>query len=193
MVTQTPDWQPERYADTKRGRKAAQAARFAGDHRAEHERRKELHKASWTVHPKPSACEKCQAMKGIRFQEQPQRPHPNCKCEIRRAAATVKDGKDTDAVVIKRGRLEGFEAHADLYFDGGQVITLAIKNMGAHLAGVHIIVDETREASTGLLRPGGSDTFRFDKFGELPVPWHVRMIVLGGDNTWFSYEIRSNA
>ncbi len=31
-----------------------------------------------TVHPKPGACEKCKEMEGIKFKEEPQRPHPNC-------------------------------------------------------------------------------------------------------------------
>jgi len=37
----------------------------------------------WTVHPKADACEKCKAMEGIKFNKKPDRPHPNCKCEIR--------------------------------------------------------------------------------------------------------------
>ena len=37
----------------------------------------------WTVHPKSKACDKCQAMAGIKFSEKPERPHPNCKCEMR--------------------------------------------------------------------------------------------------------------
>jgi hypothetical protein len=36
----------------------------------------------WTVYPKPNACEKCQAMAGKEYMEKPERPHPNCKCEI---------------------------------------------------------------------------------------------------------------
>ncbi|MGE4503803.1 MAG: hypothetical protein AB7D51_00520 [Desulfovibrionaceae bacterium] len=205
VVNQTPNWLPDQFADTRRGRNAARAARAGMDHRTEHERHKERHKERdkeqngglgkvyWTVHPKPEACDKCQALKGIRFQEKPQRPHPNCKCEIRRSDSSAKDDRSTGVHVIKQGTLEGFEAHEDLYFGGGQVIYITIENKGKHVAGVHIIVDEAREASTGHLIPGSSDTFRFDKFGELPVPWHVRMMVLGGDNTWFSYEICSNA
>ena len=38
----------------------------------------------WTVHPKPEACDKCKAMAGIKYRQEPQRPHPNCKCEIKK-------------------------------------------------------------------------------------------------------------
>jgi len=38
----------------------------------------------WTVHPKPKACEACQAMADEIYLEEPQRPHPNCKCEYKK-------------------------------------------------------------------------------------------------------------
>jgi len=39
-------------------------------------------KIFWTYNPKPGACKKCQAIKGLYFEENPGPVHPNCKCEI---------------------------------------------------------------------------------------------------------------
>ncbi len=45
-------------------------------------------KKYWTFLPKPEACAKCQAMKDLYFEDEPQRPHPNCKCELKTAKAS---------------------------------------------------------------------------------------------------------
>ena len=40
-------------------------------------------KLYWTFRPKPEACDKCQAMKDVYFEDKPSKQvHPNCKCEI---------------------------------------------------------------------------------------------------------------
>jgi RHS repeat-associated protein len=36
----------------------------------------------WLWKANPGACEKCQALDGRVFEETPQRPHPNCRCQI---------------------------------------------------------------------------------------------------------------
>ena len=41
-------------------------------------------KSYWTAHPKPGACEKCQAMAKKICLEKPERPHPNGKCEYKK-------------------------------------------------------------------------------------------------------------
>lgn len=38
--------------------------------------------------------------------------------------------------------------------------------------------------------PGKVEAFDFTKFGELPVPWEVFIIYLGGDNSTIQYLIR---
>lgn len=53
----------------------------------------------WTVHPKSKACDKCQAMAGIKFSEKPERPHPNCKCEMREHKVTVDPQVDCSHLV----------------------------------------------------------------------------------------------
>ena len=36
----------------------------------------------WTVHPKDKACDKCKAMAGIQFEEEPERPHPTASARF---------------------------------------------------------------------------------------------------------------
>ncbi len=48
----------------------------------------------WTVTPKSGACENCQAMQGIKFMEEPERPHPNCKCKIERHEVQAAGSND---------------------------------------------------------------------------------------------------
>jgi RHS repeat-associated protein len=38
----------------------------------------------WTIIPSTNACDMCQAMANVRFYEEPKRPHPNCKCFIKK-------------------------------------------------------------------------------------------------------------
>lgn len=45
----------------------------------------------WTVHPNPGACDKCQDMADEVFRQEPERPHPNCKCQIQRHAIVPKN------------------------------------------------------------------------------------------------------
>lgn len=45
-------------------------------------------KKYWTFLPKPTACAKCQAMKDLYFEDEPERPHPHCKCEQKTVKAS---------------------------------------------------------------------------------------------------------
>jgi hypothetical protein len=45
-------------------------------------RQQDDRKTYWYVTPKPTACDKCLAMAGKLYPAEPERPHPNCKCEI---------------------------------------------------------------------------------------------------------------
>ena len=52
-------------------------------------RRNNLQTEFWKVIPNEGACEKCQAMgEGVHW-EKPERPHPNCKCEIQKKSTKV--------------------------------------------------------------------------------------------------------
>lgn len=53
----------------------------------------------WTVHPKPNACDKCQSMAGVKFEEKPERPHPNCKCEIKKHKGKAEERLDCSHLI----------------------------------------------------------------------------------------------
>lgn len=53
----------------------------------------------WTVHPKSTACERCKAMAGIMFAQEPERPHPNCTCEIRQQEGVPDEQVDCSHLV----------------------------------------------------------------------------------------------
>lgn len=59
-------------------------------------------KTYWRFHPKPKACEKCQTMKGLWFEENPGPVHPNCKCEIEEFQAVKVTGR-SDAIIVPSG------------------------------------------------------------------------------------------
>ena len=136
---------------------------------------------SGKLSPNEGACEKCQAMgEGVHW-EKPERPHPNCKCEI----------KPESIRVGKFGKLEGWRDTASETFTAGQGINVTIKNMGLGLGGVHVTVDGTEYKSTGHMRSGSSQTFHFSKFGEIPLTWHVELMSDGADECMFHYQIRN--
>lgn len=56
----------------------------------------------WRYHPKPQACDKCQAMKGLWFEEKPDPVHPNCKCEIEEFEAIKVTGR-SEAIIVPPG------------------------------------------------------------------------------------------
>ncbi len=41
-------------------------------------------KVFWVVYLTEKVCEKCKAIEGIRCDKKPERPLPNCKCEIKK-------------------------------------------------------------------------------------------------------------
>ena len=56
----------------------------------------------WCYHPKPNACDKCQAMVGLWFEERPGPIHPNCKCEIEPFRAIKVTGR-SHAIIVPPG------------------------------------------------------------------------------------------
>ncbi|SKA94409.1 toxin 44 [Paucidesulfovibrio gracilis DSM 16080] len=56
----------------------------------------------WRYHPKPQACDKCQAMKGLWFDENPGRVHPNCRCEIEEFRAIKVTGR-AEGILVPPG------------------------------------------------------------------------------------------
>ncbi len=56
-------------------------------------------KSYWTVHPKSAACDKCQAMGSLKFAEKPERPHLNCKCEMRQHEGVAESHVDCSHLI----------------------------------------------------------------------------------------------
>ncbi len=134
----------------------------------------------WTVTPKENACEKCQALKGKTFKKEPERPHPNCKCEIKRHFKGI----------TIMGKLDGQGSSESHKFGAGQKIVVEVRNLGPFFAGARIQVDGDVEENTGHMAPGQSKSFDFTKFGEIPVPWEVAITCDGADNSSILYFIR---
>ena len=135
----------------------------------------------WTVHPKPNACDKCKALEGIRFDQEPERPHPNCRCEIKKI-----DKKPETRFLW--GFLSGFEdSTAKLFWGLGHVKVTITHMTGALASGVRVYsnMDGMRESHT----LGGSVTFHFGTLTDTPVLWNIRIVQKGADNTMISYQI----
>ncbi|MEZ6854775.1 type VI secretion system PAAR protein [Halodesulfovibrio aestuarii] len=135
----------------------------------------------WVVNPSKEACKKCQAMAGRIYWEKPELPHPNCKCKV----------AETSILVGINGQLQGWRDTASEQFAAGQGIEITITNMGLGAGGVHITVDGTEYKSTGHMLTGTSKTFRFTKFGEIPLIWKVELMPDGADECFFVYKIRN--
>ncbi len=61
-------------------------------------------KTYWRYHPKPQACEKCQALKGLWFEENPGPVHPNCKCEIEKFTIVKVTGRAKGVLLIESSK-----------------------------------------------------------------------------------------
>ena len=73
----------------------------------EQEAEPERGKHYWTVHPKPDACDVCKGMEGIVFTEEPERPHPNCRCRIEKHDKPPVDAQwtfDGSMFCLKNGK-----------------------------------------------------------------------------------------
>lgn len=134
----------------------------------------------WTIHPKPKACDKCKAMAAWKYPQEPKRPHPNCKCEIKKHYIGVN--------IV--GTVAGHGSRDTKTFNAGQKITVEVRNLGPFGAGARIQVDGEVWKNTGHMVPGTSQTFEFTKFGEIPLPWKVMIMYDGADSSTVQYFIR---
>jgi hypothetical protein len=135
----------------------------------------------WTVHPKANACEKCQSVKGIKFEQKPDRPHPNCKCEIR-------EHEHTPQKKCYSGFIKGFEGNVVKQFFCMGLVKVRIKHItGALGSGVHVYsnLDGVRQAHT----LGKDVSFTFSTLTDTPVLWSIHIVQKGADNTVVQYRI----
>lgn len=132
----------------------------------------------WTVHPKPKACEKCKALEGKEFMEKPERPHPNCKCEIKkhplRRAKRYINGYLSD--------------HAWHLFTGGKQIDISFDGVsGGPLAGAHVQSNYGHSQQVACM-PHSSNATTLTVDQTPPVPWRITLMAVG-NNTGINYTI----
>ena len=138
----------------------------------------------WTVHPKAKAWGKCQEMEGIKYWGKPERPPPNCKCEIR-------ENKYKPKKRYFSGFIEGFEGNAVYQFYGFGHVKVTIEHKtGALASGVYVQSNHDGHRRSHTLTKNIS--FDFNKPTETPIFWSIHIIQLGAANTmiqyWIEYE-----
>lgn len=134
----------------------------------------------WTVHPKDNACDKCQAMAGQVYETKPDRPHPNCKCEIRK-----HENKRAKKIIM--GRLDGYRDGATHSFRAKGDVTIKVDKMsGALLGAISIIPNYGRLKGGHIL-----DSFEIYKFKapakDMAVDWEFKII--SESESLFGYTI----
>lgn len=131
------------------------------------------------MHPKPKACEKCLVLEGEQFTEEPSRPHPNCRCEIKKHSLR-KQKKHIN------GSLSIHEWHR---FKGGRHVQIKLRGVwGGLTTGVWIEVNGKSEKNVAC-PPGISHTIDLTTDETVPVLWKIRLIAHGSDNVRVDYEI----
>ncbi len=132
----------------------------------------------WTVHPKPKACEKCQAMGGKEYMEEPERPHPNCKCEIKKHPLRRP-------VRYINGYLTG---HAWHRFTGGKRVEISFQGVsGFGAAGVHLYSNYGHSEQVSC-PPHTSNQTSFVVEQSAPILWKITLKDVG-NNTGINYTI----
>jgi len=142
--------------------------------------------AYWEIVPGKSACSRRQAMRGRRFLDKPGPVHPNCACEILRVAPQARRKHPQ---TVAAGTLQGYGDNETERFEAGQVISVAVQNLGPFVTGAWLRVDGKEERTTGHMFPGQIMELEFSKFSEPPVSWVVFLMCIAGDNSTIRYAI----
>lgn len=136
----------------------------------------------WTVHPRPKACEICKKMEGIKFKEEPERPHPNCNCEIKKHE--YKPGKR----YISGTLLSYGDTAVRQFFGLGYVDVRVSSRVGALLPGVKVHSNFTGWKQS-LVPPGATISFDLNTLTDTQVFWSIKLISDAADNSPLYYEI----
>lgn len=133
----------------------------------------------WTVHPKDKACDKCKAMAGIQFEEEPERPQPNCKCEIQKHSLRRSQRYIT-------GSLTG---HSHEVFSGGRDVRVSFQGISGGLAsGIHLRSNHGHSKQIACMPfSRNSTTLVVDQAP--PVTWRISLTTAGSDNVMIFYTI----
>lgn len=133
----------------------------------------------WTVHPKFKACEKCQAMGGKEYMEEPERPHPNCKCEIKKHP--LRRPKR-----YINGSLTGY---ANVTFTGGAYVEILFEGIsGGITSGVHLTSNHGHSEQIACM-PFSSNSTSLDASQTPPVDWSISLVAAGSDNVMINYTV----
>lgn len=158
----------ENLANARKAQPSREAKKF--DHKGDY---------YWTVHPKQNACEKCQTMAGKEFMEEPERPHPNCKCEIKKHPLQKP----------KRHISGSLSTHEWSRFKGGKHVLLRLKGVwGGATTGVWLEVNGESEGNYAC-PPQASHTINLTSDEDAPVIWKIRLVGHGSDNIQVEYTI----
>jgi len=138
---------------------------------SEYERKNQVNKFDpkgryyWTVHPKPKACDKCKALEGIEFMEEPERPHPNCKCEIKKHPLRRP----------KRYINGSVSGHAREVFVGGRQVDISFEGIsGGITSGVHLISSQGHSEQIACM-PFTSNSTTLIASENPPVDWRIEL------------------
>ncbi|WP_207265066.1 hypothetical protein [Desulfovibrio sp. Huiquan2017] len=133
----------------------------------------------WTVHPKPKACDTCKAMEGKEFMEEPERPHPNCKCEIKKHPLRRP----------KRYINGSLTGHSREVFVGGRQVDIFFEGIsGGITSGVHLYSSQGHSEQIACM-PFSSNSTTLIAAGDPPVSWSIQLVAAGSDNVMINYTI----
>ncbi|WP_018125549.1 hypothetical protein [Desulfovibrio oxyclinae] len=172
---------PKRMVGVSTQESLAKFKRAEAEYKRKNQANKFDHKEDyyWTVHPKPKACEKCRTMAGKEFMEEPERPHLNCKCEIKKHPLRKQKR-------YINGSLSGHEWHR---FKGGKHIHIRLKGIwGGVTTGVWLEVNDESKENVAC-PPQASHTINLTSDEDAPVTWTIRLLAHGSDNIQVDYTI----
>ena len=133
----------------------------------------------WTIHPKPDACDKCKALEGREFMEEPERPHPNCKCEIKKHPLRRP----------KRYINGSVTGHEWVSFSGGRQVDISFHGISGGLAsGIHLVSSQGHSEQIACM-PGTSNATTLVANQAPPVPWRITLVATGSDNVMIDYTV----
>lgn len=133
----------------------------------------------WIVHPKPKACEKCKAMEGKEFMEKPERPHPNCKCEIKKHP--LRKPKR-----YINGSLTGYEWYS---FNGGRQINIEFRGISGGITSGVLVKSNHIDSKVVACPPLTTPSVSLITDQSPLVDWQITLIATGSDNIQIEYTI----
>tara|TARA_Y100001954_G_scaffold228056_3_gene271926 strand:- start:16993 stop:17370 length:378 start_codon:yes stop_codon:yes gene_type:complete len=118
-------------------------------------------------------------MAGKEFMEEPEPPHPNCKCEIKNHPLRKQ----------KRYINGSLSSHKWHWFKGGKHVRIRFKGIwGGVTSGVWLEVNGESKENVAC-PPLVSHTINLTSDEDAPVTWTIRLLAHGSDNIQVDYTI----